>query len=51
MKLAKTGSTKQPTAKAKSLQGRRFTDDQRKQALTSIAGGMERVRVAKAIGS
>jgi putative transposase len=37
-------------AQAKGLQGRRFTDDQRKQALTLVAGGMERGDVAKAVG-
>jgi transposase InsO family protein len=38
-------------AKAKGLQGRRFTDEQRKQALTLVAGGMERVDVAKVVGT
>jgi hypothetical protein len=33
------------------LQGRRFTDDQRKQALVLVAGGMDSGEVAEAIGT
>jgi RNA-directed DNA polymerase len=36
---------------AKRLQGRRFSEEQRKQALTLIAGGMQRNEVAKAVGT
>jgi transposase InsO family protein len=36
---------------AKGLQGRRFTEEQRRQALTLIAGGMQRSDVAKSVGT
>lgn len=49
--MARTAATKQPDGKLKGLQGRRFTEEQRQQALTLIAGGMQRVDVAKAIGT
>jgi putative transposase len=45
------GRSKKQTGKPQGPQGRRFTDDQRKQALVLIAGGMERGEVAKAVGT
>jgi hypothetical protein len=49
--MAKAGSNRARAGKPKGLQGRRFTEEQHKQALALIAGGMERVDVAKAIGT
>jgi putative transposase len=48
--MAKAGS-KKPGGEAKGSPGRRFTDEQRKQALTLVACGMERGEVAKAVGT
>jgi putative transposase len=49
--MPKTGSQKQSVAGPKGQQGRRFTEEQRVQALTMVAGGMERGAVAKSIGT
>jgi transposase InsO family protein len=49
--MAKARSSKQSGEKPKGTQGRRFTAEQRKQALTLIAGGMGRGEVAEAIGT
>lgn len=49
--MGKARSRKQSAKKPKGLQGRRFTEEQHKQALTLIAGGMERGEVAKAMGT
>jgi putative transposase len=45
------GAKRADKGKGKGLQGRRFTDEQRTQALTLIAGGMERTQVAKTMGT
>lgn len=48
--MAKTES-KKIRGETKGLQGRRFTDEQRADALALIAGGMDRVKVAKSVGT
>ena len=49
--MTKARSRKERAGKRRGLQSRRFTKEQRKQALTLIAGGMGRGEVAKAVGT
>jgi putative transposase len=53
--MAKAGTKKpvrkKPAVERKGLQGQRFTAEQRKQALTLVAGGMGRGEVAKTMGT
>lgn len=52
LKKRTTAARRAKKARARTgLQGRRFTEGQRRQALTLVAGGMERGAVAKSVGT